>query len=248
MIARLSFAAAFAAVIAAPLTAQEIGEMSDAARAQFRAEVRAYLMENPEVLLEAINVLEARQAAAQAQGDTNLIAANAAAIFADGYSFVGGNPDGDVTMVEFMDYRCGYCKRAFPEVAELLNSDGNIRYVIKEFPILGAKSVLASQFAIAVKQVQGDAAYFDIHETLMTMRSEITEQALADLSDDRGYDTKTVFKVMNSDAVQQVIAANRALAQRLNISGTPSFVLKGRMMRGYVPLEGMRQVVAQERG
>lgn len=247
MLRKLTAAAAFSAVLATPLAAQSVSTMSDAERAAFRAEVRAYLMENPEVLLEAIQVLENRQAADQAAGDVDLVQQNADEVFNDGYSFVGGNPDGDITMVEFLDYRCGYCKRAHPEVAELLRSDGNIRYIVKEFPILGEQSVLASRFAMAVKDVQGDAAYYDTHNTLMMMRSNITEKALTEISEQMGYDTQAVFAAMDSETITASIDKNRALAQRLRINGTPSFVFESQMLRGYVPLDAMRDVVAQVR-
>ena len=252
MLKRLSIAAAFAVSLAVslatPLAAFEIDSMNDAERTQFRAEIRAYLMDNPEVLLEAIKVLEDRQATEAARGDIDLITSNADAIFRDGYSWVGGNPDGDITVVEFLDYKCGYCKKAHPEVAELLRSDGNIRYIVKEFPILGEQSELGVRFAMAVKNIEGDEAYLETHNTLMTMRSEISEQSLSALSDKSGYDTKKVMAEMNNDAIKQAITANRALAQQLKINGTPSFVFESQMLRGYVPLDGMRQLVAQVRG
>ncbi len=160
----LTLAAAFAALIASPLAAFDMDAMTDAERDAFRAEIRAYLLDNPEVLMEAIAVLEERQASQQAQGDIDLVSVNAEAIFNDGYSWVGGNPDGDITVVEFMDYRCGYCKKAHPEVTELLGTDGNIRFIVKEFPILGDQSVLAARFAIAVKKVMGDDAYGRAHD------------------------------------------------------------------------------------
>ena len=144
--------------LAAPAAAFDLSSMTDAERQTFRDEVRAYLLDNPEVLMEAIGVLEQRQAEAQASSDQELVKANAEALFNDGYSHIAGNPDGDVTMVEFLDYQCGYCKKAFPEVNQLLESDGDIRLIIKEFPILGDPSVMASRFAIAVKQLEGDEA------------------------------------------------------------------------------------------
>jgi len=245
---RIALAAALAAVTAAPLAAFDIGGMTDEERQIFRSEVRAYLMDNPEVLLEAINVLETRQAEQQELDDLELVAANARDLFEDGHSWVGGNPDGDITIVEFLDYRCGYCRRAHPDVAELIASDGNIRLIVKEFPILGEQSVLASRFAIAVMKVEGNDAYYDVNNELMTIQGEISEQSLSDLSETLGFDTPAVFDMMNSDAVRDIIAENRALAQRLQISGTPSFVFDTQMLRGYVPLEGMREVVEQIRG
>jgi len=247
MLRKFVTASALTALLATPLAAFDMNAMNDAERQTFRDEIRAYLMDNPEVLLEAISVLEERQAAEQAAGDIDLIRTNADDLFNDGYSYVGGNPDGDITVVEFLDYRCGYCKKAHPEVKELISSDGNIRIITKEYPILGDQSVLASRFAIAVLAVQGDAAYAATNDALMTMRGAITEESLSNLSEQSGYDTPAVFAAMNSDETKAIIDENRALAQRLQINGTPSFVFETEMLRGYVPLDGMKQVVAQLR-
>ena len=227
----------------APIAALDLGAMSDDERAAFRAEVRAYLLDNPEVLMEAIGVLEQRQAAAEAALDTDLVAANTEALFNDGYSYVGGNPDGDITLVEFLDYRCGYCKRAFAEVEELIATDGNIRFIVKEFPILGEQSTLASQFAISVQQIHGDEVYKDVHNALMSMRSDVDPVSLARLATALGLEPEPILEKMGSREVAQVIEANHLLGQRLRISGTPSFVMETEMLRGYLPLDGMRQYV-----
>ena len=240
--------AALLACLAAPVAAFDLSSMTDAERQTFRDEVRAYLLDHPEVLMEAIGVLEQRQAEAQAGTDQELVKANADALFNDGYSHIAGNPDGDVTVVEFLDYQCGYCKKAFPEVNQLLESDGDIRLIIKEFPILGEASVLAARFAIAVQQVEGEQAYSAIHDSLMEFRGEISVESLATLASSSDLDADAIMARMDSDEVSDVIAQNHALAQRLQINGTPGFVLGGEMIRGYVPLEGMQEVVAQVRG
>lgn len=221
--------------------------MSDEERADFRAEVRAYLLENPEVLMEAIAVLENRQAQAEAARDEQLAAVNAEALFNDGFSYVGGNPDGDFTIVEFIDYRCGFCRRAHPEVAELVASDGNIRIITKEFPILGEQSVLASQFAVATKIVAGDEAYKQVSDALIALRSDVTAQSLSSLAQAFDLDGDAIMAEMESPAVQAVLANNRALGQRMQISGTPTFVFGEELVRGYVDLNQMRQIVEQER-
>lgn len=233
--------------LASPAAALELDSMSAEERALFRAEVRAYLLENPEILQEAIAVLQQREQEAQLIADLALARANADALFNDGFSYVGGNPNGDVTVVEFMDYRCGYCKRAFPEVSDLISNDQNIRYVVKEFPILGEQSVLASRFAIATHLVAGDAAYKDVHDALMTFRGDITEQSLTRLGDTLNLDTGAISAKMDSDEVGAIIAENRALAEKLQISGTPTFVFDDQMVRGYVPLEQMEELVAELR-
>ena len=165
--------------LATPVFAQS--KMTDAERVDFRAEVRAYLMENPEVLMEAIGVLEERRNADAVADDLAMMETNADEIFRDPASWVGGNLDGDITLVEFMDYRCGYCKKAFEDVAELIESDGNIRFVVKELPILGEQSDLTSRFAVATLQLEGAEAYEKVHNALMVMRGDATVDSLTAL-------------------------------------------------------------------
>lgn len=230
-----------------PAQALDLNSMSDTERELFRAEVRAYLMDNPEVIIEAVNLLEERKANAQANSDLELVKANSQEIFNDGYSWVGGNPDGDITLVEFLDYRCGYCRRAMPEVASLLAADGNIRLIVKEFPILGEASVISSRFAVATKQIAGDEAYKMAHDALMDFSGEMTETALRRLSDGLGFDTDAILVQMDSDEVTSEIARTRELAQKLQINGTPTFVLQDELLRGYLPADQLAQIVAQKR-
>jgi protein-disulfide isomerase len=246
MLKKLLLAAglAFAAL---PAAALDLTAMTEAERDGFRAEVRAYLLDNPEVLMEAIAVLEDRQAQEQAQGDQQIVADNADALFASPGDWVGGNPDGDITIVEFMDYRCGFCKRAYPEVKELVESDGNIRLIVKEFPILGPQSELAARFAISTLLDQGDATYDVVHDALMTLRGEITPQALTRIAQEAGFDPAAALDKMNSIEVNEIIDTNRALARTMQITGTPSFVMAGEMVRGYVPLDQMRLIVEAAR-
>jgi protein-disulfide isomerase len=237
---------ALALALATPVFAQS--SMTDAERTDFRAEVRAYLMENPEVLMEAIGVLEERRNSDAAANDIALLETNADEILNDPASWVGGNPDGDITVVEFMDYRCGYCKKAFEEVSELVESDGNIRFVVKEFPILGPQSELASRFAVAVLQVEGAEAYEKAHNGLMVMQGDVSDASLAALAAEIGLkDLAAITARMSAPEVTSVIEANRALAQRLDVNGTPTFVIDNTLVRGYVPLDGMRQIVDGQR-
>ncbi len=233
---------------AAPALAFDIDKLSDAEREAFRAEVRAYLLENPEVIMEAVAVLEERSAAAQATADFDLVAANADRLFNDGYSYVGGNLEGDITIVEFVDYRCGYCRKAHDEVAELIKSDGNIRFIVKEYPILGEASDLSSRFAISVKQKIGNEAYKLTADTLIKMRGDVNEKSLRKVAKGLGFDADKILGHMNDPEVEKEIATTRALARDLNITGTPSFVFKDEMIRGYVPLKGMQAIVKDKRG
>lgn len=247
MLKRLAAAVTAATLAATTASAFDIGAMTAEEREAFRSEIRRYLLDDPEVLLEAIAVLEKRQTQEQTSLDTELVQENADQIFADGHSWEGGNPGGDVTIIEFIDYRCGFCRRAHPEVSELIGSDGNVRFIVKELPILGEQSLLASKFALAVKQVEGDSAYAETHDALMTMRAAVTDLSLFELSKRLGYDSETVMDAMGSDAVQRAISQNHALAQRLRIEGTPTFVFGDRIVRGYVQLEEMHSILADLR-
>ena len=234
--------------LATPLAALDLETMTDAERQMFRDEVRSYLLENPEVLMEAIDILQQRQDEAQLEADRQLALAHTDALFNDGVSWVGGNPDGDVTLVEFMDYRCTYCKQAFAEVDQLVQGDGNIRFIVKEFPILGEQSKLAAQFAVAVRNVHGDAIYADIHAALMTMRTDITSESLTRLAESFALDPAPLLVAMAGPEVAAELDANAALGNALQITGTPTFVMSDQMLRGYVPLEQMQAIVAVVRG
>ena len=240
-------ALALLALSTLPAAALDLSAMTEEEREAFRAEVRAYLLDNPEVLTEAIAVLETRESQRLAEADRALVAENLEQIVNDGRSWVGGNPDGDVTVVEFMDYRCGYCRQAFAEVEELVEGDGNIRFVLKEFPIRGPQSDMASRFAIAVQQLHGPDAYKDVHDALMVLESDIDEGALTRLAEALALDPAPILERMEAPEVTEVIDANYALAQALGISGTPTFVVGDQMVRGYVPLDGMQAILEAER-
>ncbi len=239
---------AFITLAALPAMAMDLTALTDAERALFRAEVRAYLMENPQVIMEAVEQLQNQEAQAQANADVSLVADNAEEIFNDGYSWVGGNPDGDITLVEFLDYRCGYCKRAHGEVARLLKEDGNIRLIVKEFPILGEQSVLASRFAVATKQVAGDDKYKAINDALMAFAGDITMASLGRLAATYDLDMDAITVAMDTPEVTEQIVRTRALAEKLAISGTPTFVMQDEMLRGYLPFDGMMALVNEKRG
>ena len=234
-------------LMTAPAFAGGLGDMTDAERSAFRAEIRQYLLDNPKVLTEAMAVLQDRQDKAAALADSKAVTDNSDAIYKDAASFVGGNPNGDITLVEFMDYRCTYCRKAYAEVADLVKTDGNIRFVVKEFPILGDDSVTSSRFAIAMRMLHGDAAYAATHDALITLRGQPDADTLSRLALSLGYDPAPIMALMTDDKVTAVIAANHDLANTLNITGTPTFVIAGKMLRGYVPEDSMKELVIEGR-
>jgi protein-disulfide isomerase len=242
-----AFAEQKAAPAVVPETATKAPALTEAERKAFRDEVRAYLLDNPEVLIEAMEVLQQREEEAALARDTQYLTLNKDLVFANANDWIGGNPNGDITLVEFMDYRCGYCRQAYAEVEELIKTDGKIRFVVKEFPILGDASMLSAQFAIALRQLHGDEAYAKAHDALMTLRGEPTPETLTRLATDMGYEAKPILDRMQAPEVLVVIQENYAMAEALEITGTPAFIMGDTVMRGYAPLDEMRKFVVEER-
>ncbi len=238
--------AAVLTATALPALAFDPAQMTEAEKEAFGVAVREYLMANPEVLVESINVLEERRAADESKNDALLVENNKDAIFNDGHSWVGGNPDGDVTMVEFIDYRCGVCKQAHPVLEDLVKRDGNIRWILKEFPILTQESDMAARFAVAIQQEAGPEAYKKAHDALMETRGPINLEVLGKLAGDLGADSKAVLNRMNTEEVSDVIRKNHQLAEQMRIMGTPTFIIGGEMLRG-VPAGGLDAAIARAR-
>jgi protein-disulfide isomerase len=240
--------AAAALLGAAPTWAEmRPGAVSETERAALHEEIRAYLLENPEILSEMIALLEQQREEETSANDRDLVADNTDAIFDDGFSFVGGNPYGTVTVVEFLDYQCTFCRRAHPDLQELLAADGDIRWIVKELPILGPGSELASRAAIAVLISEGPEAYADLNDRLMRLEGGITDASLDAALEEAGLDPEAIRAAMADPEVDRRLAETRQLAGELGISGTPTFVWGDRMVRGYVPLAQMETLVDELR-
>ena len=224
--------------VAEPLTADQQDEV--------RSIVRQYLMENPEVLVEALQAYQAKTEREQRQRQQAALSDMKGELENDGVSPVLGNPDGDVTIVEFLDYRCGYCKKVFPAMQDLLNEDGNIRYVVKEFPILGPDSLTASQAALAVWRTAPEK-YAAFHTALMEARGGLTVDKLLDMAAGAGTDPEAIRAGMKDPEVAAIIAQTHGLATKLGIRGTPAFVIDGTLVPGAIGIDDLRDLVASSR-
>jgi protein-disulfide isomerase len=210
--------------------------------------VREVLVSNPEILIEAMNALETKQQAEAGKAAKAAIVANRKAIFEDGVSYVAGNPQGDVTIVEFFDYRCGYCKQVQPSLMTLLKEDSKVRLVLKEMPVLGPESVVAARAAVAAMEQDKGGKYLAFHNAMMEFRGQITEAEIFRLAGKAGLDTGKLKADMASPKVEQVLRANLALADTLGIQGTPGFVIGDQLVPGAIPLDTLRQLVKEARG
>ena len=233
--------------LASPAFALDLDAMTNAQKDQFGLQVREYLLQNPEVIMEALRILDQQQQLAEQIEETALIAANMQEIQNDGFSWVGGNPDGDITLVEFLDYKCGYCRKAHKEVANLVAKDGNIRLIVKEYPILSEDSLILSRVAVATLQTLGPDAYKKIHDILITYDGPTNDKAIKFLADKAGLDGEVIVAKMNTDSVSGQIGKTRQLGTDLKVSGTPTFIFNDQIVRGYVPEDTMRGIVAELR-
>ncbi len=246
----LSLTAAFAILAALPAAAQQgqSSPFSDSDKEALHAEIRAYLLQNPEILMEMIQLLEAKQQAATAEGDRELVASNAAAIFDDGFSWVGGNPGRQASpWWNSSTTSAASAAGRSPTSANWSRSDGDIRLIVKEMPILGPGSDLAARAAIATLITKGPETYAALHERLMALQGEVTDVSLDHALSETGLDPAEVRAAMADPEVDRRLAATRDLAGKLAIAGTPTFVFDNRMVRGYLPLAQMRDLVGEVR-
>lgn len=229
---------------ATPAAALDLSAMTDDEKDAFGVAVREYLLENPELIIEVIQVLETQRIADEAQSDRDLALAYEDQLFNDGYSHVTGNPDGDIRIVEFIDYRCGYCRKAHPEVKEMVAEDGNIKVVYKEYPILGEQSVIAARVAISTRDLFGGQAYEDMQDALMAFTGNLSESGIRRLATALDLDGDAILAHMITDAVSEEINRNRGLGNSMAITGTPTFVAEQEMLRGYVPKDQFASLIA----
>lgn len=206
--------------------------------------VRSYLLENPEIIIEALRAFEARQRMAGEDAARQQISENRNALLDDPDSPVGGNPDGDVTIVEFFDYRCPYCKAVSPRLTQLLDEDRDIRFVYKEWPILGPVSETAARAALAAWK-QG--LYLEFHERLMAFAGELDEGGIFSTAADIGLDVDRLRRDMASAEIDEALQRNMALAESLGINGTPAFVIGDTLVPGAVELADLKALVQEVR-
>jgi protein-disulfide isomerase len=211
-----------------------------------KALVKQYILDNPEVIIESMQNYQIRQHLAEQQAAAAAVIAHADEIKKDPSAPVAGNANGDVTVVEFFDYRCPYCKRVFPAVRDLLKSDGNIRYVFKELPILGPDSVTAAHAALAAWSLDPEK-YLAFHSALMEARGPLGEEQVLAIAKTVGLDPGKLKKAMAKPEIQAAIERNLALAQKLNIQGTPAFVVGDTLVPGAVDADQLRELVAAAR-
>jgi protein-disulfide isomerase len=240
-VALILCAVAFAS---APLRAAETVSPLD--REAIEKIVHDYLIQHPEVLIEAMKSADDKLKADQAAETRAAVHAKQDELLHDPSTPTGGNPNGNVTIVEFFDYRCPYCKQVEPDIEALLKEDPKLRIVYKEFPILGPDSVTASRVALAALK-QGADKYARFHSAMMNTKGQINEAVIMKVAADSGLDMARIKSDMKGPEIDAAIKRTYALADALNINGTPAILIGDTLTPGVVDLTGLRQLIADAR-
>jgi protein-disulfide isomerase len=228
--------AAALALHAAPAAAQDFSPVQ---RSGIEKIIKEYLIEHPEVLQEAMAALEKKQAVAEAEKAKGAIKNHSAAIFNSPFQVTLGNPQGDVTFVEFFDYNCGYCKRAMSDMMTLMS---------KEFPVLGPGSLEAAQVAVAVRmQDKSGKKYLEFHQKLLGARGQADKAKAMAVAKEIGLDMAKLEKDLKSDEVMATLQESAKLAEALGLNGTPSYVIGNDVVVGAVGLDALGQKIQAAR-
>jgi protein-disulfide isomerase len=206
--------------------------------------IHDYLLNNPDVLIDALKAAQQHSEEQAAALTRQAIVEERDALLADPDSPVGGNPKGDVTIVEFFDYRCPYCKEVEPSLEALLKEDPKLRIVYKEFPILGPASVIASHVALAAEE-QGKYAAF--HRAMMATKGKVDEAVILRVAASVGLDVDKVKADMSGEKIDDIIQRNYELAKVLDIRGTPAFIVGDTLAPGAADIATLRKLVADAR-
>ena len=239
---RLVTAAAAAALLMLPAPSRA-QSFSDPQRGEIEKIIKDYLVSHPEVLEEASAELDKRKQAAEADKAKTEIANHSDALFNSSHQVTVGNAKGDVTLVEFFDYNCGYCKRALMDLTSIMKDDPKLRVVLKEFPVLGPGSVEAAKVAVAVRMQDSGKKYFDFHLKLLGGRGQADKAHALAAAKDAGFDMARIEKDMASDEVNASISENLKLAEALGLNGTPSYVVGTEVVVGAVGLDALKEKV-----
>lgn len=206
--------------------------------------VRQYILENPEIIAEAIENLRERERLAQEQAQRHALQMSRAQLYDNPLTPEYGNPKGDAVVVEFFDYQCGYCKRVFPTFMNVIESDKNIRVIWKELPILGPVSRFAARAAMAADRQD---KYFEYHVALMQMRGRLTEKRVMETAKSVGLDMKRLIQDMGAPEIDRYLDETLQLAEALGINGTPAFLIGDRVVPGAVDEDQLRAIIAESR-
>ena len=226
-----------------PASAEEAAPFTEAQRKAIEGIVKDYLVKNPDVLQEAIAEGERRAQETQKLAQAAALKESREALNNSPHGIVAGNPSGDITLVEFFDYNCGYCRKAFGDVQALIKADPKLRVVLKDFPVLGAESLEASKVALAAKMQLKPEKMFDFHAKLLESKGRINAEKALAVGKELGADVERLKKDAQGPEVKAALAENVGLGDKLSLSGTPAFVIGDEILPGAVGVDAMRKTI-----
>ncbi len=228
-----------AVLLGAAAFPQFVQAQSGVNKEEIQAIVKEYLTANPEIVIQAIEAYQTKQQQQEEASQAEALKKNKDAILNMG-SPMAGNPNGDVVVVEFFDYNCGYCKKALPDIKKLIDEDKNVKVIFKELPILSDSSEMAARWALAADK-QGK--YWDYHVALMNFTGPKTKETLTALAKEAGLDAEKLAKDAESKAVREMLEKTSALSRELGIRGTPAFIINDMLAPGYMGYDSMKEAV-----
>lgn len=241
LISRIAVPLAVAMLFAAPVAAPA-QTFSPDQRTQIEGIVKEYLIAHPEVVQEVLAAVDKHQKDAEAQQQRATIRANNATLFNSPHQVVLGNPNGKIEMVEFFDYNCAFCKHALPDMVKLLDTNHDIKFVLKEFPVLGEGSVEAARVAVAAR-MQDPTKYMQFHQKLLGGRGAADKARALAVAKEVGFDMARIQRDMASEEVNTTIAEDMKLADALGVNGTPSYVVGDELVVGAVGFDELKKKI-----
>ena len=217
-------------------------EFTSAQKAEIQKMFKDYLMNNGEVIIESVESYQVK-----AEEESRKLADEKASKFINDLPDnlpMTGNPKGDITLIEFFDYNCGYCRRALEEIQTVLKTDDNLKVIFMDMPILGPSSLEVSKWSLAAHEQD---KYFDYHQALLNHTGQKTEKVMADLAEKAGLDVEKLKKDKDNEKIENTLKANVEAAQDMNIRGTPGFIIDGKIYPGYMPASRIKQILKEAR-
>ena len=239
----IGLAAALAAAAAGAAVHARADEFTPAQKKEMGAFIRDYLVNNPDVLKDAIEALDKRDKAVAEAEREKVVSSQSGPLFSSKYQATVGNPKGSATLVEFFDYNCHFCKGALPDVAKLIKDDSNLKLVLKDYPVLGPGSIEAAKVASAARnQLPGDK-FWAFHYKLLGMHGPIGKNEALAVARDLGLDMDKLARDTESPEVKAGLDEVMQLADSLQINGTPSFVVGQDVVVGAVGYNQLKDKV-----
>ena len=218
-------------------------DFNNAKKNEINKLIKNYILDNPEIIIEAIEIFQKKQSFNAIKKEKEIINSLSSELYNDPNSYFFGNENSELNIVEFIDYNCGYCKKNHEVMMNIINANNDIKYIIKELPILGESSLLASKFAIIIYFVDGPKIYEKFYDSLMKHNSQLNFEVLNRIANKVGSSVIDFNSRINTDRVNNVILKNLTLADKLSIDGTPTFIIEDNIFRGFISFDQLQEII-----